>query len=240
MIIKYSKAEILIESCLQTLSVGANLFMLVLGPATSVWLSWFVFFHTRVWWLVPLYFVWYIYDFESPKYGSHMSVRFRRLRLFKYLVSYFPISIRKTAELNPSENYLIANHPHGIISVGAFANFLTDANSFSKLFPGIRSYLCTLDLNFFWPIRREYLQLLGKNGFASVKSTVDGLSSATCSGAVSRSKESVGYLISRPGGGNAVVIVVGGAEEALESEPGAHRIILRERKGFVKVAIKYG
>ncbi|CDW52474.1 DAGAT domain containing protein [Trichuris trichiura] len=158
--------------------------------------------------------------------------------MFNYLVGYFPISIRKTAELNPSENYLIVNHPHGILSVGAFGNFLTDATSFSSLFPGIRSYLCTLDMNFYWPIRREYMQLLGKNEFVGVKSTV-GLSSAT-SGAVSRSKESVSYLITRPGGGNAVVIVAGGAEEALESQPGAHRIILRERKGFVKVAIKYG
>uniref|UniRef100_A0A5S6R0K4 diacylglycerol O-acyltransferase n=1 Tax=Trichuris muris TaxID=70415 RepID=A0A5S6R0K4_TRIMR len=74
-------------------------------------------------------------------------------------------------------------------------------------------------MNFLWPLRREYMELLG---------------------AVSCSRESIGYLISRPEGGNALVIVAGGAEEALVSQPDTHRIVLRKRKGFVKVAIQYG
>lgn len=39
---------------------------------------------------------------------------------------------------------------------------------------------------------------------------------------------------------NAVVIVVGGAQEALLMRPNEYRIVLKKRKGFVKLALKNG
>lgn len=48
------------------------------------------------------------------------------------------------------------------------------------------------------------------------------------------------YLLTQKASGNAVVIVVGGAAEALLCRPGASTIYLRERKGFVKLALKTG
>lgn len=39
---------------------------------------------------------------------------------------------------------------------------------------------------------------------------------------------------------NAVVIVVGGAQEALYMRPGVYRIVLKKRKGFVKLALRNG
>lgn len=48
------------------------------------------------------------------------------------------------------------------------------------------------------------------------------------------------YLLTQKGSGNAVVIVVGGAAEALLCQPGASTIYLKERKGFVKLALKTG
>lgn len=39
---------------------------------------------------------------------------------------------------------------------------------------------------------------------------------------------------------NAVVIVVGGAQEALYMRPGVYKIVLKKRKGFVKLALRNG
>lgn len=39
---------------------------------------------------------------------------------------------------------------------------------------------------------------------------------------------------------NGVVLVVGGAQEALFSRPGSYRICIKNRKGFIKVALETG
>lgn len=39
---------------------------------------------------------------------------------------------------------------------------------------------------------------------------------------------------------NAVVIVVGGAQEALYMRPGLYKIVLKKRKGFIKLALRNG
>lgn len=65
------------------------------------------------------------------------------------------------------------------------------------------------------------------------------------------SKENVTKLLSQPNDkndpqnkdgntANAVVIVVGGAQEALYMRPDEYRIVLKKRKGFVKLALKSG
>ena len=54
------------------------------------------------------------------------------------------------------------------------------------------------------------------------------------------SKESIEWILTKQGTGNAVIIVVGGAEEALFASPGNYTLKLKSRKGFVKMAIKTG
>ena len=39
---------------------------------------------------------------------------------------------------------------------------------------------------------------------------------------------------------NAAVIVIGGAQEALNSRPNNYQLVIKKRKGFVKIAIKTG
>lgn len=60
------------------------------------------------------------------------------------------------------------------------------------------------------------------------------------SGSVSVSKKSVSYVLSKEGGGNISVIVLGGAEESLDAHPGKFTLFIRQRKGFVKVALTHG
>lgn len=60
------------------------------------------------------------------------------------------------------------------------------------------------------------------------------------SGLLPVSKESLDYLLSRTGVGNAVVIIIGGAEESLTSSPGLNTVVMKHRKGFVRLALKHG
>ncbi|RKU42777.1 diacylglycerol O-acyltransferase 1 [Coniochaeta pulveracea] len=154
----------------------------------------------------------------------YRSEWFRRHRWWKLFAGYFPAILHKTTDLPPTRKYIFGYHPHGIISHGAFAAFATDALGFSEKFPGITNCLLTLDSNFRIPIYRDYLLALGLR---------------------SVSKESIGNILTLggPNGegmGRAVTIVVGGARESLEAQPGTMRLILKERKGFIKLAIRTG
>ncbi|KDR15399.1 2-acylglycerol O-acyltransferase 2-A [Zootermopsis nevadensis] len=141
----------------------------------------------------------------------------RRWVWWDYLRDYFPLRLEKTVELDPTRTYMFCVFPHGVLSTGAFLSFATEASKFSKLFPGLRPYLVTLAGHFIIPFIRELSLALG-----GCPSSVEALS----------------YVLSRPG--NAVALVVGGASESLECRPGTYKIILKRRKGFVKLALMHG
>lgn len=69
----------------------------------------------------------------------------------------------KTHNLLTTRNYIFGYHPHGIMGLGAFCNFSTEATEVSKKFPGIKPYLATLAGNFRMPVLREYLMSGGEN-----------------------------------------------------------------------------
>jgi len=148
----------------------------------------------------------------------------RRSKFWSGFASYFPARLHRTVSLEPTRKYIFGYHPHGIISHGAFAAFATEALGFSDLFPGITNTLLTLDTNFRVPLYRDYALAMG---LASV------------------SRESIENLLSKGGHngegmGRAVTIVVGGARESLDAQPHSLRLVLRSRKGFVKLAIRQG
>jgi 2-acylglycerol O-acyltransferase 2 len=140
------------------------------------------------WWVTVLYFVWFYFDRNAPKRGGHPWRFFKKSALWKYGAEYFPMSLVKTAELDPQKNYIFGYHPHGIASLGALYNFATFATGFDEKFSNIKMHLCTLGQNFHVPLYREYLLALG---------------------VIDVSRESIEYILSRPKPGNAVMIVVG-------------------------------
>lgn len=92
---------------------------------------------------------------------SHRSEFLRSLPVWSLFASYFPARLHRTQELPPTRKYIFGYHPHGIISLGAFAAFSTEALGFSQLFPGIKNTLLTLDSNFRIPIYRDYALAMG-------------------------------------------------------------------------------
>ena len=54
------------------------------------------------------------------------------------------------------------------------------------------------------------------------------------------SKESVRHICTKEGGGNIAIIIVGGAAESLDARPGSCTITLKDRKGFIRMALLTG
>ncbi|XP_065204908.1 2-acylglycerol O-acyltransferase 2-like [Planococcus citri] len=173
---------------------------------------------TSLWIIGLLYFLWMYYDRETPHTGGRRLLAFRKLRFWRYRRNYFPIRLVKTAELPANTTYLFSSFPHGILVFGASTNFISDANHFDKAFPGLNPYIMTLNANFNFPFARELLLFFG-----------------VCAA----SARGILHVLNGPPG-NVCVLMVGGVAEALKSVPGEYHIILRNRKGFVKMALKTG
>ncbi|KAI9819033.1 MAG: diacylglycerol O-acyltransferase 1 [Thelocarpon impressellum] len=155
---------------------------------------------------------------------ARRSHRLRSARFWSLFASYFPARLHRSEELPPTRKYVFGYHPHGIISHGAFAAFATEAMGFSQLFPGITNTLLTLESNFRIPLYRDYLLAMG----------VGSVSRASCEKLLSKGGPN------GEGMGRAITIVVGGAAESLDALPHSLRLVLKRRKGFVKLAIRTG
>lgn len=166
--------------------------------------------------LVP-YLIFVMFD-TAPENGGRPIQWFRRCFLFKWFAKYFPVTLHKTADLDPSRRYLFGYHPHGIFGLGAVNAFAGEGCGFSKLFPGIAPHLLTLHNNFNVPFYRDFLMAAG------------------CA-SVSR-KSCMNILNKKPG--NSITIVVGGAQESLAAHAGYMGLTLKSRLGFVKVALRTG
>ena len=191
-----------------------------------------------------LYLAWaYLID-DSPVSGSRRPW-LRRYSWWEHYADFFPLTLVKTAALDPSQTYVFGYHPHGIISVGAFGAFATNGarcldisgtaadqgaaasvmgarardggvRGFSGLFPGLDIRLVTLPINFLVPLGREYILSMG---------------------CVNSKKDTFRKNLAR-GPGSSLVVVVGGAEESMSVTEGGMQLVLEKRKGFVREAIK--
>ncbi|KAM4846180.1 diacylglycerol O-acyltransferase 2 isoform 1-T1 [Thomomys bottae] len=198
---------------------GASPVAVCLPPGVACSLILMYTFCTDCWLISVLYFTWLAFDWNTPKKGGRRSQWVRNWAVWRYFRDYFPIQLVKTHNLVTTRNYIFGYHPHGIMGLGAFCNFSTEATEVSKKFPGIRPYLATLAGNFRMPVLREYLM---SGGICPVN------------------RDTIDYLLSKNGSGNAIIIVVGGAAESLSSMPGKNAVTLRNRKGFVKLALRHG
>ncbi|GAA5951305.1 hypothetical protein JCM10213_007626 [Rhodosporidiobolus nylandii] len=171
-----------------------------------------------LWPLILTYLAWVFFFDRAPIEGGRPQAWLRQSKIWVWFAQYYPVSLIKTADLPSNRRYIFGYHPHGVIGMGAIANFGTDATGFSRLFPGLTPHLLTLSSNFQLPIYRELLLGLG----------VCSVSMKSCQN------------ILRQGKGSSITIVVGGAAESLSAHPGTADLTLRRRKGFIKLAIRQG
>uniref|UniRef100_A0A0A9WJU0 Acyltransferase n=4 Tax=Lygus hesperus TaxID=30085 RepID=A0A0A9WJU0_LYGHE len=188
------------------------------GPFFSFWIS------VQILWspLYPLFFiylVWMHVDRNTPHTDGRRLQWVGSLWIYRRFRQYFPQTIVKTVDIPDDQNYIFCLFPHGICVTAGFTHFLTNCTDFNKLFPGIKTTFHTLNSNFLYPFLREY---------------------SLFSGLLAVSREALLHQLTKTSRGRAVVIVPGGAAEAMLSQPGTQRVILKNRKGFVKLAIITG
>ncbi|GMR58969.1 hypothetical protein PMAYCL1PPCAC_29164, partial [Pristionchus mayeri] len=208
-------------SCKRTvevLIVGGFIFLWIISPVVVCWLP-VVLCLTPLWWTVPLYAAWMVYDWDTAKTGGRPIGMCRENIGWNLFADYFPLKLVKTADLDPERNYIVGSHPHGVLSIGACATFLTESTGFSKLFPGMTANILTLNGQFWFPLRREF-------GFAI--------------GGAESSRASLKWSLRNPGKGRAIGIVFGGLNESLMARPGRHDLKLLNRRGFCRFALQFG
>ncbi|RKF62151.1 Diacylglycerol O-acyltransferase 2A [Erysiphe neolycopersici] len=218
---RWAPMNVPLERRLQTLIVLFHTLTLALS------LSLFFFLLAiPIFWPIMIPYIVYCLNSKASTSGnlSRRSQFLRSLPVWKLFAGYFPVQLHRSEELMPTRKYIFGYHPHGIISMGAFAAFCTEALDFSRLFPGIKNTLLTLDSNFRIPFYREYALAMG---LASV-------SRESCENLLSKGG------LNNEGMGRAITIVVGGARESLDAQPGTMRLILKGRKGFIKLALRTG
>ena len=219
--IRWAPLNVPLKRRLQTLVVLCHTLSIALGLT-------FFFFLCAIPLTWPILFPYVLYLLFSNA-GTSGSLKrrsnwLRSLRVWSLFGSYFPARLHRSQELPATRKYIFGYHPHGIISHGAFAAFATEALGFSTLFPGVTNTLLTLDANFRIPIYRDYALAMGLRS-VSRESCINLLTKGGANG---------------EGMGRAITIVVGGARESLDAQPRSLRLVLRQRKGFIKLAIRTG
>ena len=110
---------------------------------------------------------------------------------------------------------IFAVHPHSMFGISTLINFsLNRLATRAILGPSIDFRVCTINLNFWIPLLREYLMA---RGF------------------VCADRSTFRKLLAR---GISPVIVPGGAEETLYAYPGSADLVVKKRTGFVREAIR--
>ncbi|XP_044742312.1 2-acylglycerol O-acyltransferase 1-like [Chrysoperla carnea] len=218
--IEFAPINIPLERRLQTIAAAFWLFSCVGFNFLFCGIGLFM-LTTKYYWIIILYGFWYYYDLDCGENGGRSSKWCRNWTIWSYFRDYFPIKLVKLDEcvVDPKRNYMFCYHPHGVLATGFFGSFATDVCGFPELFPGFKSHPLTLDSHFKTPFFRDYVLALG---------------------ACTSSKKSINCILSKPEGGNIVALAVGGAEESFYCRPGEYKIILKKRKGFIRLALRNG
>lgn len=177
--------------------------------------------------LLVLVYTLYVKIWANPHITGQLSLRsdsFRTSWVWQLYTSYFPLTLYRTTPLPPQKKYIFGYHPHGIALRGALGALASDTAGFSHLFPGITNTLLMKDDAFRTPLLREYLLASG----------LGGVSRSSC----------IKHLVrgghDGRGMGRAITITVGGSREYAIARPGTMGVVIRIRKGFIRVAVETG
>ncbi|KAL7579446.1 hypothetical protein ACA910_014108 [Epithemia clementina (nom. ined.)] len=141
--------------------------------------------------------------------------------LIRSYTDYFPITVlpwSETATLPTTHQYVLAVHPHGIHCL-ALAEFSTYGSAFDQRFPGLVGHCLTglaATVMFKIPMVRELFLRMGY---------VD-------------ASRSVAQKVLECG--RSIFVCTGGEEESMLTWVGRDIVVLKKRKGFVRLALSHG
>lgn len=160
---EFAPLSIPLQRRLQTLAVLQYTMSFLFLGFGCLFISIYILIFTRYYYLMLVYLAYQYYDRKTCERGGRRSTWIRNWSLWKYYSSYFPAKLVKTAELDPEKNYILGFHPHGVMSTSAFVHFSSEGTGWSKVFPGMTSYLLVLAGHFSFPVYRDYLMSSGKS-----------------------------------------------------------------------------
>ncbi|KAF8372637.1 hypothetical protein PRIPAC_79066 [Pristionchus pacificus] len=193
----------------------------VFGPAVFIGMSAYLFYvkFNLALAVLAIYLCWYYYTRDWPESGCMPMDWVRDGFFYRWECEYFNYRVVKTAELPADRNYIIGSHPHGMICLGMAISFVAHASGMRELYPGLKRWTATIPGQFLWPVRREMMM---------------------CGGSGIVSKRNLEWILRQKETGQAVTIVVGGLSEMMMTAPGKHRLKLKHRHGFIKLALAEG
>ena len=135
----------------------------------------------------------------------------------------FSLKIEKTVNLDPQKQYILGNHPHAILPFGSMValNAATPEKSdtfqgFDQLFPSLSFRTLAATFCFYIPGYREL---------------------CLYAGVVDAARYSARRVLNS---GKSLMLVPGGATEALYCKPNEDIVYLKKRFGFIKLALETG
>ncbi|KAL0479363.1 2-acylglycerol O-acyltransferase [Acrasis kona] len=131
--------------------------LMVALPISLIALNFVFVFNPLLWGL----YIPYLYDYDASKEGSKRWNWVRHWNILKQFRDFFPAKVILEEPLEKNKSYLLGGHPHGVISMSVWANFLSShAGSFEDV-TGIPLRLATLKENFKVPFLRELILSFG-------------------------------------------------------------------------------
>eukprot|EP00835_Amoeboradix_gromovi_P006120 NODE_665_length_5410_cov_0.165317.p3 type:complete len:362 gc:universal NODE_665_length_5410_cov_0.165317:2827-1742(-) len=184
--------------------------MVLIAPLTA-----FVIFANCFPYLAIAYLIWMVND-RAPFTNGRSFKFMRKWGLWVHFKNYFPCKLifDDLPNLQKHKQLLYGSSPHGIIATSTHISFGTEANSISKYLPAITPV--TLNFNFYVPFVREFFLACGYQ--------------SCC-------KKSCEYILKH---GRSLLIVIGGAQEVHYVDATHYRLIVKKRRGFFKLALKFG
>ena len=149
------------------------------------------------------------------KRGGYRSRWLQNLEIWKSVLAYFPARVICVNRLDANQQYLFASFPHGACTAQHVLTMTDGVKVLSEVHLGDRRDLAATIL-FYMPVVRELLLLLGN---------------------VDAGASTAKFNLEK---GRSLLIFVGGEAEQLLTRRGAHRVYLKKRKGFIRLALKFG
>ncbi|KNC82758.1 hypothetical protein SARC_04958 [Sphaeroforma arctica JP610] len=169
------------------------------------------------WWGILLFFLYLpTYLDGSEVTGARASDRLKNFIVWRYFYHRLGLKLVVEEKLDENQQYIMGISPHGILPWGAAVNLRSNFTNVDEHLGKIRSNILAASMCFYVPLYRDLL-LAG------------GAIDAARYNAIRALKE-----------GHSLMLVPGGATEALYSAPRTNTLHLKSRSGFIKLALETG
>eukprot|EP00756_Hemistasia_phaeocysticola_P022067 Hpha_TRINITY_DN15810_c2_g5::TRINITY_DN15810_c2_g5_i1::g.191357::m.191357/K14457/MOGAT2, MGAT2; 2-acylglycerol O-acyltransferase 2 len=135
--------------------------------------------------------------------------------VWRWFAKRWNLKLHREAELPKDQQYIIGMHPHGVLPFGGMINMVSEATDSDPL-PGIKIRTLAASFCFYVPLYRDLI-----------------LSGGVIDAARYNAQKALKSSFS-------ILLYPGGATEALYAGPGKNIVVIRKRRGFVKLALETG